>query len=48
MQEEYLFDQLIVNEYQPGQGISPHIDNQTLFGDVVVSVSLSSNTIMTF
>ncbi len=42
------FDQLIVNEYQPGQGISPHIDNKTLFSDIIVSLSLGSNAVMIF
>jgi alkylated DNA repair dioxygenase AlkB len=32
--------QVIVNEYNPGQGISAHIDDPKQFGDWVVSVSL--------
>ncbi len=35
-------DQLIVNEYLPGQGISAHVDCVPCFGDVIVSVSLLS------
>lgn len=41
-------NQLIINEYEPGQGISPHIDDQTLFGDVVISISLLSACLMDF
>jgi len=41
-------DQVIVNEYQPGQGISPHIDCQPCFGDVVASISLGSPCVMNF
>lgn len=40
-----LFDnepnQLIVNEYNPGQGIAPHIDSK-IFGPVIASISLGS------
>lgn len=35
--------QVIVNEYEPGQGISAHIDDPNKFGDWVISVSLGSN-----
>lgn len=38
-------DQLIVNEYKPGQGIAPHID-RNCFGPVVAAVSLGSDCIM--
>lgn len=41
-------DQLIVNEYEPGQGISAHIDCQTCFGPVVASITLGGGTVMTF
>lgn len=33
-------DQLIVNEYLPGQGISAHIDCEPCFGDKIAMVSL--------
>ena len=33
-------DQLIINEYEPGQGIASHIDCQPCFGDTILSVSL--------
>jgi len=40
-------DQLIVNEYQPGQGIAAHIDS-ACFDDIVVSISLGSSCVMQF
>jgi alkylated DNA repair dioxygenase AlkB len=39
-------DQLIVNEYQPGQGISKHVDCVPCFGPTVVSLSLGSTCVM--
>lgn len=42
------FDQLIVNEYEPGQGINPHIDNIKLFKSDIASLSLGSDCIMIF
>lgn len=39
---------MIVNEYEPGQGISPHIDNVDLFEDIIVSLSLGSECVMQF
>jgi alkylated DNA repair dioxygenase AlkB len=41
-------DQVIINEYEPGQGISPHIDCEPCFEDTVVSLSLASGTTMDF
>ena len=41
-------DQVIVNEYQPGQGISAHIDCQPCFGETIASVSLLSACVMRF
>ncbi|WP_205718546.1 alpha-ketoglutarate-dependent dioxygenase AlkB [Actinomadura sp. WMMA1423] len=41
-------DQVIVNEYLPGQGISAHVDNVRGFGPVVASVSLLSACVMDF
>lgn len=35
-------DQLIVNEYQPGQGIAAHVDCEPCFKDRIVTVSLGS------
>jgi alkylated DNA repair dioxygenase AlkB len=41
-------DQVIINEYEPGQGIAPHIDRETCFGPVVASLSLAGDTVMEF
>jgi alkylated DNA repair dioxygenase AlkB len=41
-------DQMIVNEYEPGQGIAGHIDHTQLFGGEIVSVSLGSTVVMDF
>jgi alkylated DNA repair dioxygenase AlkB len=39
-------DQLIVNEYEPGQGITPHVDCVPCFGPVVCSITLGSQCVM--
>jgi len=41
-------DQVIVNEYLPGQGISDHVDCEPCFDDTIVSLSLGSSCIMEF
>jgi alkylated DNA repair dioxygenase AlkB len=41
-------DQLIVNEYLPGQGIAPHIDCVPCFGATVAVLSLGSTCLMEF
>lgn len=41
------FEQAIVSEYEPGQGIAPHIDRDC-FGPVVATVSLGSAVNMDF
>ncbi len=41
-------DQVIVNEYQPGQGITSHVDCEPCFGDTVASISLGSGCYMDF
>lgn len=41
-------DQVIVNEYIPGQGISRHIDCIPCFKDTIISISLLSPCIMEF
>ena len=41
-------DQVIVNEYLPGQGISSHIDCEPCFENTIVSLSLGSGCIMNF
>ncbi len=40
-------DQVIINEYLPGQGIAPHID-RTRFARTVASLSLGSPCVMDF
>ena len=41
-------DQVIVNEYDPGQGIASHIDCEPCFKDTIVSLSLGSGCVMNF
>ncbi len=41
-------DQVIINEYQPGQGISAHIDCVPCFTDTIASLSLGSHCMMDF
>lgn len=41
-------NQLTVNEYQPGHGIPPHVDNPDVFGDTIWIVSLQSGICMEF
>lgn len=41
-------DQVIVNEYLPGQGISAHIDCVPCFADTIASLSLGSPCVMDF
>jgi alkylated DNA repair dioxygenase AlkB len=44
----FKFNQVIVNEYLPGQGISPHIDLPSVFGECIASLSLGASCIMEF
>ena len=41
-------DQVIVNEYLPGQGIASHIDCEPCFKDTIASLSLGSGCVMNF
>lgn len=41
-------DQVIINEYLPGQGIASHIDCEPCFGETVISLSLGSVCVMNF
>ncbi|HQV79188.1 MAG TPA: alpha-ketoglutarate-dependent dioxygenase AlkB [Chitinophagales bacterium] len=43
-----LSDQLIINEYEPGQGIANHVDCEPCFGDTIISISLGSSCVMDF
>jgi alkylated DNA repair dioxygenase AlkB len=44
----FIADQLIINEYEPGQGITAHIDCEPCFEDVIISISLGSGCVMDF
>lgn len=46
--ETIRFNQLIINEYLPGQGIAPHIDDSRQFCEVIFCVSLCSGTTINF
>lgn len=41
-------DQVIINDYFPGQGIAPHVDCEPCFGDTILSLSLGSSCMMDF
>ncbi|KAA3639639.1 MAG: alpha-ketoglutarate-dependent dioxygenase AlkB [Bacteroidetes bacterium] len=41
-------DQMIINEYQPGQGIAAHVDCVPCFGEQIISLSLGSTAVMEF
>ncbi|WP_439635356.1 alpha-ketoglutarate-dependent dioxygenase AlkB [Oceanicaulis sp.] len=41
-------DQVIINEYEPGQGISAHIDCAPCFGPAIASLSLTGGAEMMF
>ena len=43
-----VLDQVIINEYQTGQGIAPHIDCEKCFGPRIFSISLGSQAVMEF
>jgi alkylated DNA repair dioxygenase AlkB len=45
---DFIPDQAIINEYEPGQGIASHIDCQPCFGDTIISISLGSQCVMNY
>ena len=45
---EAIPDQVIINEYQPGQGIAAHIDCEPCFGHRIFSLSLGGSATMDF
>lgn len=45
---EQVPDQVIVNEYLPGQGIAAHVDCEPCFGPVIASLSLGAPVPMVF
>lgn len=46
--KEYDFDQLIINQYLPGQGISAHIDHTKYFGDTIFCISIGASVAIDF
>lgn len=40
--------QVIINNYEIGQGIAPHIDCEPCFGNYIISLSLMSDIVMQF
>lgn len=46
--DRIVLDQLTVNEYPPGVGLSPHIDTHSAFEDLIFSLSLAGPCIMEF
>ncbi|XP_042505276.1 alkylated DNA repair protein ALKBH8 homolog isoform X1 [Macadamia integrifolia] len=46
--EDVTLDQLTVNEYPPGVGLSPHIDTHSTFEGLIFSLSLAGPCIMEF
>lgn len=45
--DDYEFNQCIINDYLPGQGISKHIDHKS-FGDVICCLTINSGATMRF
>ncbi|XP_068635364.1 alkylated DNA repair protein ALKBH8 homolog [Aristolochia californica] len=43
-----ILDQLTVNEYPPGVGLSPHIDTHSAFDELIFSLSLAGPCVMEF
>jgi alkylated DNA repair dioxygenase AlkB len=41
-------DQVIVNDYVPGQGIAPHVDCVPCFADTIASLTVGSSCILEF
>jgi len=41
-------DQLTVNQYEPGQGIAPHVDTHSAFGPAIQSLTLGAGIVMSF
>nr|XP_033804703.1 alkylated DNA repair protein alkB homolog 8 isoform X2 [Geotrypetes seraphini] len=45
---KYKPDQLTINQYEPGQGIPPHVDTHSAFEDEIISLSLGAEIVMDF
>ncbi|WP_348714956.1 alpha-ketoglutarate-dependent dioxygenase AlkB [Tenacibaculum sp. 190130A14a] len=39
-------DQIIINNYEPGEGIAMHVDCEPCFSDTIISLSLASDIVM--
>lgn len=48
LEQDLEFDQCIVNEYLPGQGITPHVDHAEYFGGIIASLTVNSGCVMSF
>lgn len=51
MEDKLVFktpDQVIINDYEPGQGIKPHFDRKDYFNNTIIGVSLGSDCLMEF
>lgn len=42
------FDQLIINEYTPGQQISWHVDHTKMFGPIIFCITIGASTDISF
>lgn len=42
------FNQVTINEYEPGAGISPHVDTKEVFDECIASLTLQSHAVMEF
>lgn len=45
---DFVFDQMIINEYPKDLGIKPHIDREHCFGEAVAALSLHGDCVMDF
>ncbi|AGF85673.1 oxygenase superfamily protein [Moumouvirus goulette] len=41
-------DQIIINEYKPGEGLRPHFDRKDYYKNVIIGISLGSGVTMEF
>jgi len=41
-------DQIIINEYKPGEGLKPHFDRKDYYQNTIVGISLESGTVIEF
>jgi len=45
---DFVFDQVLVNEYPKDFGIKPHIDREHCFGEAVAALSIHGDCVMDF